>query len=191
MGEYDIDLRGRFYTINELESMRRKYAKRANQRLLRLERAGMDYYAYDRAMLYLERTRGKNRFSESKKYQGSKQGLLRELDALTTFLGSKSSTVKGQKEIQKARTETFRAKGYSIEQNERLFYNFLSSSAYKKLANSRIPSDILIEFYTKARDAGKSLGEIYTELDKFAKGAISGVDALFKKFGIKIGVNNQ
>lgn len=190
MGEYDIDLRGRFYTIEELESLRRKFAKRANQRLLRLERAGLDYYAYDRAALYLSRTRGTHRFSESKTYKGSKQALLRELDALTTFLGSKTSTVAGQRSIERAKIRAFEQKGYHIS-NSRSFFNFLSSSVYKKLANSKIPSEILIEYYTKSADAEKSLGQIYTELEKFSRGAISGVDTLFNNFGIKMGINNK
>ena len=101
MGEYDIDLRGGFYTIEELEALRRKYAKRANQRLLRLERAGLNYYAYDRAMLYLERTRKSKRFSESRGFKGNKQALLRELDSLTTFLNSRTSTVSGQRSIER------------------------------------------------------------------------------------------
>lgn len=191
MGEYDIDLRGRFYAIEELESLRRKFAKRANQRLLRLERAGLDYYAYDRAQLYLNRTRGTNRFSESKNYKGSKQALLRELDALTTFLGSKTSTVAGQRQIEREKIRMFEQKGYHVGDNSRQFFNFLSSSAYKQLSNSKIPSEMLIEFYTKAIDAGKSLGQIYTELDKFARGAVSGVDTLFNNFGIKMGIKNK
>ena len=190
MGEYDIDLRGRFYTIEELEALRRKYAKRANQRLLRLERAGLDYYAYDRAMLYLERTRKTTRFSESKTFKGNKQALLRELDSLTTFLSSRTSTVAGQRSIEREKIKSFENKGYNVG-DPRQFFNFLSSSAYKTLANSKIPSEILIEFLTKSRDAGKSLGQIYGELEKFKTGAVSGVDTLFKKFGISMGISNK
>lgn len=190
MGEYDIDLRGRFYTIEELEALRRKYAKRANQRLLRLERAGLNYYAYDRAMLYLERTRKSKRFSESRGFKGNKQALLRELDSLTTFLNSRTSTVSGQRSIEREKIRTFENKGYNVG-DPRQFFNFLSSFAYKSLANSKIPSEMLIEFFTKSRDSEKSLGQIYGELEKFKRGAVSGVDTLFNNFGIKMGISNK
>lgn len=90
----------------DLMKMRRTLAKRANQRILRLERhsdsvtgESVDYGAISKAKNYLAK-QGRNRFSESKSPKNlsgaqNLNALKREIGELQNFLKSKSSTVGG------------------------------------------------------------------------------------------------
>lgn len=87
--------------VTQLAQERRKLAKRANQRMLRLERAGLDKFAYKNAQAYLYGM-GRKRFNESKKATDIYHER-RELTQLERFLGSVSSTTSGlEKKYRKA-----------------------------------------------------------------------------------------
>lgn len=79
--------------VSELAEERRKLAKRANQRMVRLEQAGLDKFAYKKAQSYLYGM-GRKRFSESRKATDIYHER-RELAELEKFLNSVSSTPSG------------------------------------------------------------------------------------------------
>lgn len=84
--------------INELRADMRKLAKRANQRLVRIEQAGEQKHsmAYQKAQSWLIGKKisktGKYRFTEFTKNVSKKQ-IIEEMQAMQEFLSLKSSTV--------------------------------------------------------------------------------------------------
>lgn len=94
----------------QLETERRRLAKRANQRMLRLERAGLDKFAYKKAQAYLSMTGGRKRFYERKGGLGSINLERQEIAKLQEFLGSVSSTKRGLQNKYKKAYETLKRK---------------------------------------------------------------------------------
>ena len=90
--QYSLDLTD-FKTAAELNAQRLRLARIANRRLRALESAGRDYWAYDRATNYTQRSRGTNRYSQKKEWNGSIEGLKQELEELIAFLNSKTGDV--------------------------------------------------------------------------------------------------
>lgn len=160
--------------VKELQSIRRKLAKRANQRMLRLERASSkvsgesyaDFGAIRLAKFYLG---DKRRFSESATAISSLKNLRKEINVLQKFLSSKTSTVQGIREIEDARIDAFssgRWRGGSKLQHatSSSFFDFLSSDVFRKY-RKLMSSDILLEMYDLSRDM-QSNDEIIDELDQ-------------------------
>ena len=163
----------------QLIKLRVKYAKRANQRLVRLERSespvtGKPYSAgaYDIAMEYLKNTRekqtkeGSYRFSESPNYTkhiDAETGktaydmyrIKRDILELQSFLASKSSTVSGNKKIERKRIETFKREGISeTTAASSEFYDFLNSNAYEYFVLNDFTSETIVDIYNNFREAG-------------------------------------
>ena len=156
-------------TAADLQSIRRTLAKRANQRMVRLERAESkitgekyDFGAIEIAKHYLD---GKKRFSENKSYTDDISKLRREITVLQGFLTSKSSTVKGMREIENARLKTFESGNWGAKAkygngksrslkfaSTKEFYAFLNSSTFKKLTSSGFTSDQIVELYDNQRE---------------------------------------
>lgn len=141
---------------DELNNIRRTLAKRANQRLVRLERAysyitgesyasyGAASYAYD----YL-RSKGRNRFSESRTYTNDFNVLRREILELQRFLGAVTSTVAGQRAVEQRRVHTFEEKGIKFAGNKE-FYDFLNSKLFDDLSKT-FDSNKIVEIYDLGR----------------------------------------
>ena len=165
----------------ELSQTRRKLAKRANQRLLRLERSespvtGEAYHAgaYDIALDYLRTIGREKRFSESINYAKTideESGetayniyrLKREILELDTFLHSKTSTVSGNKEAEKKRIETFAGEKFGLSRetvSSKGFYDFLQSNAYDFFVQSSFTSEQLMDIYDAFRDKNVSQWKI-------------------------------
>ena len=163
--KYDYKIRkGSYQDINpymietgyELAKIRRTLAKRANQRLVRLERAtsfvtgesyasyGAASYAYD----YLEKI-GKKRFNENLSYTDNFTTLRREILILQKFLNAPSSTVEGQRKIEEYRIKTFEKKKIKFASNKE-FYDFLNSADYGDITK-QFDSDKIVEYYDLAR----------------------------------------
>lgn len=170
-------------SLQELLELRVKYAKRANQNLVRLERSqspvtGKPYRAgaYDLAMQYLKASRdksgGKLRFSESINYTkhiDKETGetaydlyrIKRDVLELQTFLSSKSSTVSGSRAIEKKRVETLQALGMSEKTaTSSKFYDFLNSNAYEYFTLNQFTSEEIVDIYVSFREAGMSAAKI-------------------------------
>lgn len=193
-----IDLRGQNYDIEEVRKLRKKLAKKANARLANLEKHGYTKNAYRIATRYTEETIGKKRFSEGMFKKAGIEYLRDEIEALREFLTSKSSTIKGNKEIEKERLEFFRGVrkvdkegkltglGLEISDSEE-FFKFLNSAEYKALANKMISSSILMEFYDSVKESNEDVKyeELLKALEEYRKGQVESVDDLYEQFDLK------
>lgn len=157
--------------IESQKSILRKFAKRANQRLVRLEKAGVKQYAYSNAMEYLLDS-GKRRFSESIGTIGKMTGFQRktELSAIMEFLGAKTSTVSGFKSILKSNAKRLADKGIDIDNED--FFEFLKSDEYKS-AKSKLGSEQVMENVDQALSQGISLDSIIEDFRLYNSGAMT------------------
>lgn len=174
----------------ELAAIRKKLAKRANQRLLRLERStspvtGKAYHAgaYDIALEYLRETGRGKRFSESINYLKTKDEetgetayniyrLKREILELDTFLHSKTSTVRGNKAAEKKRIETFTGADWGLDAEtvaSKEFYDFLQSNVYDYFLKNSFTSEQLIDIYNSYRERGAKDKDIIEGLEELKK----------------------
>lgn len=172
----------------ELSATRRKLAKRANQRLLRLERSksevtGEAYHAgaYDIAEDYLRQIGRGNRFSESINYTKTidkKTGevsydiyrLKKEILELDTFLHSKTSTVSGNRAAERKRIETFTSPEFGLSRevvSSKGFYDFLQSEAFDYFVQNSFTSEQLMDVYNIYRESGASSSKIRQGIAKY------------------------
>lgn len=176
----------------ELQQIRRKLAKQANQRLVRLERTtskvtGESYASYGAAELayeYTQKKYGGNRFKESLGTIGADDTarLREEITRLQSFLSSKSSRVKGQKDIEKLRIKTFESGQWGLTEEQKKqgatnrqlkfasnkeFYDFLNSNTFKELVGKGFDSEQLIELYDQALQ--KEKGDFEKVANRFAE----------------------
>lgn len=185
----DIYEKGAKYTQDELNAIRVTLAKRANQRLVRLEAptavskvTGESYADFGAATIayeYIKSSRyedgfypEKLRFSENFGFSTDNWDIKKEIVSLQKFLRSKSSQVKGQKAIEKKRIETFKSGSWGTGKKSRglktadtkEFYNFLNSDVFHDLVNVGLTSEDIVEVYDKARD-NKSHDEIMDKME--------------------------
>lgn len=172
-------------SISDLAKVHRALAKRTNQRLVRLERSasmvtGEKYDTYgagEIAKKYLAE-KNRTRFSEFSKRKGQiilpkelqeldkgaqRNRLIKDINEMQKFLLSKSSTVSGQRAIEKKRIKTFEKAKYSEDGLERKalsvetatnkqFYDFLKSQTFSDLTNvNKFDSNTIVEIYDEAR----------------------------------------
>lgn len=165
------------YHISELQERRRKLAKAANARLLRLERAKSDITEehmidspyFDTVLGYLE-MRGKRRFSESKNVKGyNTYQLKNEIVMLEGFLQAKSSTVTGYREIEEQRVQSMiKNKIPESVARDKEFYRFLVSETYEKINNLSLTSEKIQEaFSTALEDNPDSIEEILEAFEDY------------------------
>ena len=165
-------------SATELQQVRRKLAKRANQRMLRLERSTSDisgeaYHAgaYDIAQEYLKSIGREKRFSESLGYEkDSIYRLKKEILELDTFLHSKTSTITGNREAEKKRIDTFTGDLWGLDEKtvaSKEFYDFLQSSAYDYFLANSFTSEQLVDIYDTFREAGADASKIQDAIDDF------------------------
>lgn len=147
-------------SMEALQAVRRKLAKRANQRMVRLERSaspitGKAYHvgAYDIAQAELK---DRKRFSESLNYLTDITELKKEIGQIQAFLNAKSSTVSGNVEIEKKRIATLTNLGRDKEGHTPIseatarsagFYDFITSKAFIYLSEKQVDSEGLQEIY--------------------------------------------
>lgn len=112
----DYEYRGYFEHANrsDLIPVVRKAAKAANQRLLRMERAGMTNGVYARISGQLAQL-GRRRFAESagRLKNMSLQDLRHEYVLLRDWLSAKTSTVQGKKNVDIKRYNTAKMRGFT------------------------------------------------------------------------------
>ena len=148
----------------EVERLRVQLAKRANQRLVRLEHRkastgeylsefGAAQYAYNqiKQIRHVESTKsGKLRFRESPVKDVT--SARRELFALQSFLNQETSKAGVAARYVSQTEETFKKAGISAA-GYKSFYNFLNSTAFSNLAEY-LTSDDIVELYNKAYEKG-------------------------------------
>lgn len=174
------DVYGNQYSTAQLQEIRRKLAKRANNSLRDLARnsspiTGEVYNSYGAAVDALDYLKARNRryFSESLTLTENRTVLKAEIQRLQYFLSRPSHTVKGQREIEQKRIETFEKKGIHFASSKE-FYQFLSSSTFQSLRKLQYSSEQLIEDYERAREQGMTNDQVMEKLsnalDAFRKG---------------------
>lgn len=124
--------------VEELRSAVRRAAKTANQRLLRLERAGFTKTAYRMAMHDLN---GRHRYYERTE-KLSLAELRHEYAILRDFISAKTSTVQGQNQTNYKRYLTAVDKGYTGTEDE--FYELIDKY-YTEAVESMYDSNIVYE----------------------------------------------
>ena len=146
------------YTVEELQEIRRALAKQANQRILRLERAkskitGEEFNTFGAVTDVYDYliNKGRRRFSESKRGVKHRDELRREITILQSFISRKSSTVKGMRDIENKRIQTFKNKGIKFSSTKE-FYDFLNSQTFMNLVSSGFTSEQIVEAYDIARE---------------------------------------
>lgn len=196
----DINVWQSSYTIDQLQQMRRKLAKRANQRIVRLERAESlvsgeslaNFGAIEKVNQYLQKQgkEGKLRFSERQNIVMSSRELKREISEIQNFLNAKTSTVSGAHKIERLRIDTFKKKGIDFASNKE-FYDFLNSDVYQK-AITGFDSSTIVDVYDKAKKVTNKSGEEFYDDDKikevildYISGEKTSVKGLYEKFGLK------
>lgn len=174
------DVYGNQYSTAQLQEIRRKLAKRANNSLRDLSRnsspiTGEVYNSYGAAVDALDYLKARNRryFSESLTLTENRTVLKAEIQRLQYFLTRPSHTVKGQREIEQKRIETFEKKGIHFASGKE-FYQFLNSGTFQSLRKSQYSSEQLIEDYERAREQGMTNDQVMEKLsnalDAFRKG---------------------
>ena len=182
--QYSLDLTD-FKTAAELNTQRLKLARIANRRLRELEAAGRDYWAYDRATDYTQRSRGSNRYSQKKEWNGTVEGLKQELEELISFLNSKTSTVSGSRALENQIITKHKSKGRTLT-DPQSYFNFLQSDMYKKLANKYISSEKLQDYFDRRIEDGDSQEVIVNALQEFLDDEIHDVAELFESAGYSL-----
>lgn len=179
-----IDMRkASSYNLVELNKLRRRLAKRANQRMREIERAGYtDAYVYATTMSgYLQPTE-RTRF-----YEGTRQmdlfTLREELNELRWFLNAKTSTVGGIRSFERETSKQF-ANLKSFKKSPDLFWKYMSSASVKHLKKMGYSSEELIEFYDFASENRVGYDQIMDTLKDFEKGEIDSWDNLYSKVGL-------
>lgn len=151
--------------LSKLRAYNMRLAKRANQRLLRLERADFAYFAYDRAVHFTQTELGRNRFSANASLDYDTLRL--QVKELETFLSAETSTVSGQRKIFNENIERFRQMGVKIPTGkERAFAEYLTLDAFNELKGEYIPSDLLIENIGELFEKGVSPERVQEEFNK-------------------------
>lgn len=191
----------------EVEALRRKLAKRANQRLVRAERARISQgevasdlapyqYAYERIVSLFGQKEGKKlRFREQHVPMSDAQSRA-ELYALQNFLAQPGSSLRTLKrEISKTQ-KTFEARGITVS-SYKSFYNFLNSQAFRDLKELIGDSNQIVELFNRAHEeGGLSFKRINQIIDDYLaeqeriqreKGSVTaGAKSLAKSLGLKL-----
>lgn len=172
-----IDVYRESYTRQELEKIRRTYAKRANQRMVRLEQAG--YRVNEPVTEYLQQ-QGRRRFSETPTFKGTDAQLKREISALTGFMESERSLVSGRRRIRERTSRTLKER-YGVDlSDDELEYLLNNFDDFKSAVS--INSDALLQAIGSVSgqvDSKKKILSIVKEL-KGKKSAQDQAKAVYK-----------
>lgn len=163
-------------SLQTLQAQARKLGKRANQRMLRLERSGLDYYAYDRASEFLKTEMMRNRFPESVKSMDPTD-IVRSIEEAQKFLSSPTSLVSEQKKIRKNRLEGFKAANIEVPEDQvDTLMRFLGSQGMEAVwnkASSVESSEEIVNLINGALAKSHTYADIYYQFLKFDAGEIT------------------
>lgn len=171
------------YDLDELNKLRRRLAKRANQRLRDIERAGYtDAYVYATTMSGYLLPSERTRFFEGTRNLDLRS-LKTELNELRWFLNAKTSTVGGIRKFERQTSQKF-AKLGSFQKNPDLFWKYMSSASVKHLKKLGYSSEELIEFYDFATENRVGYDDIMNALSDFDQKKINSWDELYSRVGL-------
>ena len=169
-----------FMNTSEQLELRRKLAKRINQRMVRLEKKGLTKGAAyaDYQDLLNKFFGGAKRIPENTKIY--KRLPRAELKAMQSLLKEKTSTVQGWNEIMEARVRTIKER-YGIEfKNNYELYDFITSLEFKnlsKLYDSKQALRLIAHSQEDIDDVKKMLSQFRDSTDR------SKADMIAKKLG--------
>lgn len=167
---------GNQQSLQTLQAQARKLGKRANQRMLRLERSGLDYYAYDRASEFLKTEMMRNRFPESVKSMDTAD-IVRSIEEAQKFLSSPTSLVSEQKKIRKNRLEGFKAANIEVPEDQvDTLMRFLGSQGMEAVwnkASSVETSEEIVNLINGALAKSHTYADIYYQFMRFDAGEIT------------------
>ena len=188
-----------------VEQLRRKFAKQANQRLVRLERRrastgeslaelGIAQYAYEqirqiRSKADVKGRGSKGRFREQALPLGESQARM-ELYVLQSFLSEKRSKAGTAARYVSKTEKKFQERGITVS-SYKSFYNFLNSATFGDLKEQGLNSNDIVELYNKAHEEGKSFTWINNAINAYlasqeeSGGEIS-VKGLEQSLGVKL-----
>lgn len=160
----------------ELYTIRKKLAKRLNQRMRRLEAAGIDYgaikiYKQDVARYYP----GNKGFKES---LGKTKGLSvkHEISLIQNLLNLPTSTLPGIKKIRKKAMGTFEDR-YNVKfKNVQQYEDFITSSTWKKLDElygSATALDIIAKSQKTVSEIQKDVEDFIAKTDRYTSSDIA------------------
>ena len=151
-----------------VEDLRRKLAKQANQRLIRLENRKAStgerlsefpqaQYAYEqirqiRSKADTQGRQTKLRFRESRLPLGESQARM-ELYVLQQFLSDPRSKAGTAARYVSKTEKTFMDRGITVA-SFKSFYNFLNSATFGELKEQGLNSNDIVELYNKAHEEG-------------------------------------
>lgn len=150
-----------------------KLAKKANQRLRTLEKAGSTQYAYRYAQ-QLNPFQDVPRFSESMKKMKANM-VNRQLQYLEKFLNAKTSTISGLKSIKGAQNKFMQnlSKELGFDKNfydySDDFWTFLKSEEYKN-SLKYLSSEQIFELYFEFEDSNYTKEQIKESFRQFIDG---------------------
>ena len=175
--------------LNELIARNKALAKRANSALSRLEKAGVTRYAYDRAISYTESEYGMHRFTTSREKLPWIEDLQINIQEMSKFLSSKSSTISGNKAIDKSIIDAFRGKGIEISKDqENEFLDLIASDEFETLKKSYVDSGTIIMDMvrlTNDSDYKVSISDIANAFSKVVHDDVT-YDVALEELGYKI-----
>lgn len=179
-----IDMRkASSYDLNELNKLRRRLAKRANQRLRDIERAGYtDAYVYASTMSGYLLPSERTRFFEGTRNLDLRS-LKTELDELRWFLNAKTSTVGGIRKFERQTSEKF-AELKSFQKSPDLFWKYMSSASVKHLKKLGYSSEELIEFYDFTTESRVGYDDIMSAVRDFEQKKFDSWDELYSRVGL-------
>lgn len=154
----------------ELYAIRKKLAKRINQRMRRLESAGINYgaikmYKQDVARYYP----GNKGFKES---LGKTKGISvkHEISLIQNLLNRPTSTLQGIQKIRKKAMNTFEEK-YNVHfKNVQEYEDFIESDTWKKmeaLYGSSTALDLIVTSEKTVEQILKSVEDFFKKTDKY------------------------
>ena len=108
------------YTLSQINS---RLTREANSRLEKLERHGYKQYAYDLATSFTKTAYKSNRFKDTELTDA--KDLRKQIRQMQVFLSKRTSFVVGQKEVEKARIETFKKNPVFAKWDSRKIKSFL------------------------------------------------------------------
>ena len=129
------------YTLSQINL---RLVREANKRLEKLESNGYKLYAYDLATSFTKTAYKSNRFKGAELTDA--KDLRKQIRQMQVFLGKRTSLVVGQKEVEKARIETFKKNPVFAKWDSRKiksFIKFLGDKNTRQLVdhNSRVSGE--------------------------------------------------
>jgi len=159
-------------TIQELQQMYKKLAKRLDQRLREMERAGQTRYAYQVAQREYKHLFGNERKEPrfERRLPDNVQQLRAGINAVETVLNLPSSTKRGMRAITAQAAATLNKNYKGIDIGAADLGSFFESGIYKDL-RTKYSSDTIVRGIAKMRQDEE---RIERQLDRFGKYHVHG-----------------